>query len=153
MSPASASIPNAPPPAGDAQLRLHGFIQRLLAGYRRAHGGDTTDLALPAPAAAQLDSLILCEAALRHEGQRATAPRPPQLAVLGPTQTGKSTVVNLLLGCPAAEISPLAGFTVHPQGFWAGPPDQPDAWTAVLLPGWSRCAPAELDRQELAATP
>ena len=42
---------------------------------------------------------------------------PPQIAVIGPTQAGKSTLVNLLLGEDLARVSPLAGFTVHPQGF------------------------------------
>ncbi len=36
---------------------------------------------------------------------------------MGPTQVGKSTVVNLLLGKRVAEVSPLAGYTIHPQGF------------------------------------
>lgn len=39
------------------------------------------------------------------------------IAVIGPTQSGKSTIVNLLLNQQAAGVSPLAGFTVHPQGF------------------------------------
>ncbi|MEW6252952.1 MAG: GTPase, partial [Planctomycetota bacterium] len=77
--------------------------------------------------------------------------RPPQIAVLGPTQTGKSTVVNLLLGRPGAEVSPLAGFTVHAQGFWL-PGRAPDpAWAAALFPGWRRVPPAELSRGDLAA--
>lgn len=37
--------------------------------------------------------------------------------VVGPTQSGKSSLVNLLLEEPLAEASPLAGFTQHPQGF------------------------------------
>ena len=42
---------------------------------------------------------------------------PPQIAVIGPTQVGKSSIANLLLGADLARVSPLAGFTVHPQGF------------------------------------
>ncbi|MBS1211992.1 MAG: hypothetical protein H6R26_608 [Proteobacteria bacterium] len=42
---------------------------------------------------------------------------PPQVAVIGPTQAGKSSVTNLLIGTEVARVSPLAGFTVHPQGF------------------------------------
>lgn len=41
----------------------------------------------------------------------------PQLALLGPTQAGKSSLANAVLGATLAEVSPLAGFTVHPQGF------------------------------------
>jgi len=42
---------------------------------------------------------------------------PLQLVVAGPTQVGKSTVVNLLLQQGLAESSAQAGFTVHCQGF------------------------------------
>lgn len=42
---------------------------------------------------------------------------PLQIAVIGPTQAGKSSVVNLLLNDTQAGVSPLAGFTIHPQGF------------------------------------
>jgi GTPase Era involved in 16S rRNA processing len=42
---------------------------------------------------------------------------PINIAVIGPTQSGKSSVVNLLLNEESAGVSPLAGFTVHPQGF------------------------------------
>ncbi|MBD9363279.1 GTPase [Methylomonas fluvii] len=42
---------------------------------------------------------------------------PLQIAVIGPTQAGKSSVVNLLLNANAAGVSPLAGYTVQAQGF------------------------------------
>jgi hypothetical protein len=102
------------------------------------------------PLDAPLAQLTLAEAALRHALSPHT--RPPQLAVLGPTQTGKSTVVNLLLGCAVADVSPLAGFTVHPQGFAdtdaarAG-----SAWRQDVLPGWRMHPPAELSREALEA--
>jgi len=43
-----------------------------------------------------------------------------QVAVIGPTQAGKSSLVNVLLNSQAAGVSPLAGYTVHPQGFCHG---------------------------------
>jgi len=43
-----------------------------------------------------------------------------QIAIIGPTQSGKSTLVNILLDCNAASISALAGFTVHAQGYGTG---------------------------------
>jgi len=64
--------------------------------------------------------------------------------VVGPTQVGKSTVVNLLVGERAAEVSPLAGFTIHPQGFAIGVAD--DGWLAPFFPGWRRCAAGDLSR-------
>ncbi len=45
---------------------------------------------------------------------------PPQVAIVGPTQAGKSSVVNLLIGHNGAKASPLAGFTRHAQGFVNG---------------------------------
>jgi GTP-binding protein EngB required for normal cell division len=67
---------------------------------------------------AVLQSLTFAEAFLeKGELNRAHPEHPPQVAVLGPTQAGKSSVLNWLLGTTLATVSPLAGFTVHPQGF------------------------------------
>ncbi|WP_347989377.1 GTPase [Methylomonas sp. AM2-LC] len=45
---------------------------------------------------------------------------PLQIAVVGPTQAGKSSLVNLLLNAHSADVSPLAGYTVHPHGYCHG---------------------------------
>lgn len=78
-------------------------------------------LPVESPLAAQLDSLAptleLASAALARQG---LPQPPPQLVVLGPTQAGKSSVVNLILGQEAAGVSPLAGFTIHAHGFLHG---------------------------------
>jgi len=66
----------------------------------------------------RIDQLTLAEAFVRKGqilGQMDGL--PVQIAVIGPTQVGKSSVVNVLLGCQTAGVSPLAGYTVHPQGF------------------------------------
>ena len=65
-----------------------------------------------------VEQLVYGEAFLR-KGQLITdKPRfPLQIAVIGPTQVGKSSVVNLLLNNTQAGVSPLAGYTVHPQAF------------------------------------
>lgn len=106
----------------------------------------------PAEAAAICDdgaaALQLAEAALLYTDS-AAASGPPHVAVLGPTQTGKSTVVNLLLGQPAAAVSPLAGFTVHPQGFATVPVTDATPWVRGLLPGWTRRPPHQLQRDDL----
>lgn len=85
---------------------------------------------------ARLMSLRLGESVLR----RARAARPKdrafEIAVVGPTQTGKSTVVNLLLGKRLAQVSPLAGFTRHPHGFAIGGGDDPI--DDSLFPGYTR---------------
>lgn len=73
-----------------------------------------------------LTSLKLAQAVERKRLLIQSHPHhPPQLAVIGPTQAGKSTLVNLLLGLagdsqenePKAIPSARAGYTVHCQGF------------------------------------
>lgn len=66
----------------------------------------------------RIEQLFLMEAFIRKGLLLETHPETPlQIAILGPTQTGKSTVANLILNSNSAGISPLAGYTVHPQGF------------------------------------
>ncbi len=69
----------------------------------------------------RIDQLLLAEAFLR-KGQLLTMAKsqPLQIAVIGPTQAGKSSLVNVLLNQQVAGVSPLAGYTVHPQGFCHG---------------------------------
>ncbi len=69
----------------------------------------------------RIDDLILAEAFLR-KGQmlKNSADYPLQIAVVGPTQAGKSSLVNALLNSSVASVSPLAGYTMHPQGFCNG---------------------------------
>ena len=69
----------------------------------------------------RIDQLILTEAFLRKGQWLTAAPAQPlQIAVIGPTQAGKSTLVNVLLKHDFADVSPLAGHTVHAQGFCLG---------------------------------
>jgi GTPase SAR1 family protein len=120
-------------------------IARLALRYREASPTLAAD-----ELTRRLAALQLAEAALRDLAAiDATGARPPQVAVMGPTQVGKSTVVNLLLGRCMAEVSPLAGFTIHPQGF-ALPPQEPEpAWIAPLFPGWERIESTDLGRDNL----
>ncbi|MBI5865671.1 MAG: GTPase domain-containing protein [Planctomycetes bacterium] len=126
-----------------ARAELARFVTRLRAGYGavRARGGAATGVADEC-----LVSLELADSALRLRGLRDA--RPVQIAVIGPTQTGKSTVVNLLLGDACAAVSPLAGFTVHAQGFSLGA-DIQGAWTEAVFPDWRRNLNGALDRSEL----
>jgi len=64
-----------------------------------------------------IEQLNLIEAFFQKGELLTRHAHPLHIAVIGPTQSGKSTVVNLLLNQEAAGVSPLAGFTVHPQGF------------------------------------
>ena len=137
-------------PTSDAPETLRRFLADLSAGYQRLRdrsgGADLSGTASPIP----LESLLLAEAALRYaDWPGGAGARPRQIAVIGPTQTGKSTLVNLLLGRAVAEVSPLAGFTVHPAGFWLTAASENESWAEALLPGWQRCAPDQLSRGAL----
>lgn len=69
----------------------------------------------------RVNDLILAEAFLRKGQMLSNTPNHPlQIAVVGPTQAGKSTLVNVLLSSSVASVSPLAGYTMHPQGFCDG---------------------------------
>ncbi len=95
------------PAAGPLRM----FIQRLVGTYR-----DIPDHS--ASRSRTLLTLILAETLLGERLMRSEARVSPlQVAVIGPTQAGKSTVVNLLLGIHKAESSPLAAFTRELNGF------------------------------------
>jgi hypothetical protein len=135
-------------PCGPAR-DLCAYLSALIHAYRQTSG-----TSVPAEVATQRAAeLQLAEAVVRLARSKLSRPaaRPPQLVVLGPTQTGKSTVVNLLLGAPAAAVSPLAGFTVHAHGFATSGEIIRDAWTDTLFPGWPRRRAEEMERAELEA--
>ncbi len=96
------------------------FIQLLKQRYQSVLG-QLNDESNKSRYQQRIDDLILAEAFLR-KGQmlgNMTA-YPLQIAVVGPTQAGKSSLVNVLLNSPVASVSPLAGYTMHPQGFCNG---------------------------------
>lgn len=85
-----------------------------------------------------IEQLTLIESFL-HKGQLNEQGRAAlNIAVVGPTQSGKSTVVNLLLNQQVAGVSPLAGFTVHPQGFALGLSDDVLAGVAEHFSGFQK---------------
>ncbi len=66
----------------------------------------------------RVEQLFYAEAFIRKGILLDTHPDTPlQIAVIGPTQAGKSSVSNLILNSQLAKASPLAGYTIHPQGF------------------------------------
>ncbi|MEO5342932.1 MAG: 50S ribosome-binding GTPase [Gammaproteobacteria bacterium SHHR-1] len=116
-----------------AHLRsLSHFSAHLIARYR----------ALDADNPALL-SLIYANGLLLKAQQR--NPLPPQLAVIGPTQVGKSSLVNLLLGGEQAGVSALAGYTRHAQGFsQLGLDLRQREQIDALLPGLTPAQPEQL---------
>jgi len=66
----------------------------------------------------RIEQLFFTEAFIRKGILIESSPDTPlQIVVVGPTQAGKSSISNLILGAQIAKASPLAGYTVHPQGF------------------------------------
>ncbi len=85
----------------------------------------------------------------RALAEKAALPEHPlQIAVLGPTQAGKSTLVNLLLNQEIAGVSPLAGYTVHPQAFLHKVDEAAFSWIEAYYSGYRRCRVSELPRDD-----
>ncbi|MCH9698002.1 MAG: GTPase domain-containing protein [Gammaproteobacteria bacterium] len=117
------------------------FIRQLESGYRRVmescHDADQRMVLETHLAEIQIAEAALHRLVLSSPEQQSTV----QLAVLGPTQAGKSTTVNLLLQDEQAGVSPLAGYTVHPQGFAVNVPEQQLSWLQTYFEGFSKVEP------------
>jgi GTPase SAR1 family protein len=96
------------------------FIQLLNQRYQtvlRQPGNDVSKTGYQQ----RIDQLILTEAFIRKGQLLNSSPEQPlQMTIIGPTQAGKSSLVNVLLNSNVAGVSPLAGYTIHPQGFCQG---------------------------------
>jgi GTPase SAR1 family protein len=98
-----------------------------------------------------LISLVLAEAALTKAATD-FPDHPPQIVVVGPTQAGKSSVTNMLIGDVQADASPMAGYTVHCQGFYLTSDESAGNehnWLARIFTGQSQQSQAALDRDRL----
>lgn len=97
--------------------------------------------------AENLQSLAFAEAFFeRLEVQRDCTDHPLQIAVLGPTQAGKSTIINALLQSKVAEPSPLAGYTIHPQGFCVDVEPKLTAWAGQYFKAYHQMPREALPR-------
>jgi hypothetical protein len=154
VSPDDTGTSERAAPEGDAEdepaATVQRFVRTLVQRYRTLRDAGATTLP-DATADERLTELTLADAALRYAcpASGGDEERPLQLGVLGPTQTGKSTIVNLILGTHAAAVSPLAGFTTHPQGFWIGASQADERWVSELFPGWRRCPVDQLSHDDL----
>ena len=129
------------------------FLRLLRQRYTKAidQAGDR-DPEIKTAYPALLQSLSLAESALHRESlDLIGASEPFHLGVFGPTQSGKSSLINWLTGQSLAVPSPLAGFTVHPQGF-SGP--RSPGWLDRLghyFEGSRRLSSSALDAADLHA--
>ncbi len=96
-----------------------------------------------------IDQLTLAEDFVRKGILIADKPKHPlQIAIIGPTQAGKSTLVDLITDHKVAGISPLAGYTIHPQGF-ACESDQPSwEWLDKFFADFQRYPQQDLPRED-----
>ena len=74
---------------------------------------------------------------------------PIQIGIVGPTQAGKSTLVNLLTDSESAGISARAGYTVHAQGFGLDLSDTDLAPVNSVLQPMARLGAQELNADNL----
>lgn len=96
------------------------FIQLLKQRYQSVLAGLQSSEA-KALYQQRIEQLLLAEAFVRKGLLIENSPQHPlQITIVGPTQAGKSSLVNVLLDTSVAGVSPLAGYTVHPQGFCHG---------------------------------
>lgn len=123
------------------------FIQLLKQRYQTIFSGLVDDDVLSGIYQERFEQLTLAEGFIKKGRLNTEIPEHPfQIAVIGPTQAGKSTLVNLLLNSSVAGVSPLAGFTVHPQGFSSGLQDQQLEWLADYFDDFTRLNQHELDK-------
>lgn len=94
------------------------FIQLLTQRYQAIIAGLKENDPQIALFQQRFEQLIFTEAFIKKGILLESAPNTPlQIAIIGPTQAGKSSITNLITNNKIASVSPLAGYTVHPQGF------------------------------------
>lgn len=97
-----------------------------------------------------LNTLQLADAVIDNVQLLSSSPEQPlQVAVIGPTQSGKSTLVNVLLDAQVAGISALAGFTVHAQGYASECSEDLLAKIDAVMAPLQRTSASQLDAKEL----
>lgn len=97
-----------------------------------------------------LNELIIASATLHKLHMYREHPaHTTHLALIGPTQSGKSTLVNVILDRQAANVSPLAGFTVHTQGYGRRIDDTQAALVKTLLHPLVHAQADSLDGEQL----
>lgn len=104
---------------------MRDFLTVLLRRYRdeltSASAEEVVDDQYLADLGQSITSLVLADSALAKADLCEQAPELPlQIVVVGPTQVGKSSVVNWLVKRQLAVASAVAGFTVHCQGYLVG---------------------------------
>jgi ABC-type multidrug transport system fused ATPase/permease subunit len=122
------------------------FILLLKQRYQSILLGLSNDNILYSVYQKRIEQLTIAKAFIKKTELIDILPNHPvQIAVVGPTQSGKSSLVNLLLNKPAAGVSPLAGYTVHVQGFYSGVEASQLDWLADFYDDFIRVEQQLLD--------
>lgn len=105
---------------------MHAFIRQLKQRYGLLVDNVPMDVDRARDMQYRLNALRLADAALcKNQLLNEQPDAIPHIGILGPTQAGKSTLVNWVINDNEAGVSALAGYTVHAQGFVIGA-DQTD---------------------------
>ena len=125
------------------------FIQLLKQRYQSVLQGGFVEDSVNEIYQDRIDSLNLAEAFLKKGLlNKQQKKHPLQVAVIGPTQAGKSSVVNLLLDNGAAGVSALAGYTVHPQGFAVDLKNHEFSWLEDYFGNFKKVEQSQLGNED-----
>lgn len=131
---------------------MRDFLQQLIRRQHAVISGGRTDSDQLNSERENLTSLVLADAAI-CKADAGFPEHPLQVVVIGPTQVGKSSVANMLIGQTLADASPMAGYTVHCQGFYLTNQDNQTSadtgWLKNIFDGQSQRAREALDRELL----
>ena len=92
----------------------------------------------------QRQSLAMATTLLRRKELQDNHKAIRHVVVVGPTQVGKSTIVNHLAGVECAGVNALAGYTRHAQGFSSHPVDS-ESLANSMFPDWQLLGRDQLD--------
>lgn len=117
----------------DKEFSLSEFLNSLQQRYSVLLDNPSIDSKTRNETRKRLDSLLLAQS-LDHKilANQHYPEHPLQIGILGPTQAGKSTLVNVITRSSLAGVSPLAGYTVHAQGFAILSETNPDEFNTCL---------------------
>jgi len=114
--------------SGDKPTNLASFIESLTLGLNAQSDKDSVWLK-------QRQSLAMATTLLRRKDVNTPDNASRHVVVVGPTQVGKSTIVNHLAGVECAGVNALAGYTRHAQGFSTHTIDAKELATE-MFPDW-----------------
>ena len=125
------------------------FIHLLKQRYQIIFSGLIKEHVLSAVYQERIEQITLAEAFFHKteivDGQPSM---PVNIVIIGPTQVGKSSIVNLILGETAADVSPLAGYTIHPQGFGCGLSAKANDWLNEYFCDYKQLQQQQMDKTQ-----